>query len=453
MNRTDSESTNQSKQTLSISASLLRLFGKVQRNEVATVLLLAFNIFLLLTAYYILKVIREPLVIIGGGAEIKRYSSAGQLFLLVFIMRLYDVLTARFGRAKLISAINLFFVSNLLIFYILGRLGVPIGVAFFLWVGIFNVMVVAQFWSLVNDIYTPEQGNRLFAIVGIGSSVGAVTGAFVAGRLFVSLGPFRLMLLAAGILTLCLILAYLVHWRESSASELINKQFLAETPIGGESTIRLMVADRYLLLISTLTLLVNWVDSTGDYILDRRLLEEAVNMVRRGASGGLTPQQFIGIFRANFFSWVNLASMFLQLFLVSRLMHWLGVRLTLFFLPLVSLCGYSVIAALPYLMTITITKAAQNSINYSVENTAHQALFLVTSREAKYKAKTAIDTFFYRGGDALSGAAVWVGSRLGFSIVKYVWLNIMLVGVWIAVMVGIARIHKQRYEQIVREHP
>src|SRR5450432_4148236 len=168
----------------------LRLFADVRAGEGPTVLLLTANVFLLLTAYYFLKVAREPLILLGGGAEVKSYASVGQSILLVAVTAIYGWLASRVGRMSLIAWVTVFFVGNLVVFWALGESGAPLGVPFFLWVGIFNLVTVAQFWSFAADIYSEEQGKRLFPIIGIGSSIGAVAGAWIADELFF-IGPFR----------------------------------------------------------------------------------------------------------------------------------------------------------------------------------------------------------------------------------------------------------------------
>src|SRR5262249_8585895 len=173
--------------------------------------LLMANVFILLTAYYIIKPVREALILGTAGAEIKSYAGAAQALMLLAIVPLYSSFARRVNRIRLINAVTAFFISNLAIFYLIGRSGISIGIAFFLWVGLFNVMLVAQFWAFANDVYTEEQGRRLFAIVGIGSSVGAISGAAAAGRLFDPLGPYLMMLVTAVLLALGLGLTNWIH--------------------------------------------------------------------------------------------------------------------------------------------------------------------------------------------------------------------------------------------------
>src|SRR5262249_26253988 len=175
---------------------------------------LTVNVFLLLTAYYIIKPVREALILGGAGAEIKSYAGAGQALLFLFIVPLYSAYASRTNRLRLINGLTAFFISNLIIFYFLGRMQLQLVVVFFLWVGLFNVMLPAQFWALANDVYTEEQGRRLFAIVGIGSSLGAIAGARVAGWLFKPIGPFAMMLVTASLLGVCMILTNWINRRE-----------------------------------------------------------------------------------------------------------------------------------------------------------------------------------------------------------------------------------------------
>src|SRR4051794_12210346 len=152
----------------------LRLFADVRAGEGGTVLLLALNVFLLLASYYFIKPVREALILSGEGAEVKSYAAAGQALLLLVLVPAYGLLADRLPRRGLLNSVTAFFIVCLFGFYVLARAGVPVGVPFFLWVGIFNLMIIAQFWSFANDLYTKEQGERLFALVAFGGSAGAV---------------------------------------------------------------------------------------------------------------------------------------------------------------------------------------------------------------------------------------------------------------------------------------
>lgn len=391
--------------------------------------MLTLTVFLLLTAYYLLKTAREPLILLHGGAEVKSYASAGQSVLLVGVVRAYGSIAQRVTRIKLLAIIYLFFVSNLVVFAVLARGDLPIGVVFYLWVGVFNVTAIAQFWGFAADIYQPEQGKRLFAILGIGSSLGAVVGARIAKAL-VSLGPSGLMAGAALILLVCLLLLALVDRRLAPKTP---GHEMKDEPLVGEHAFRMLIRDKYLLLIAALTLLLNWVNSNGEYVLDRTLLASLGHMSEHDA------MRFIGAFKADYFGWVNLVGVLLQLFAVSRILTRFGVRRALLILPSVAFVGYGVMLVSPVLALIRVAKVAENSLDYSVQNTTRQALFLVTSRVEKYVGKTVVDTLFVRLGDVLSAVAVWTGSMLALPTAAFAALNLALIGTWIAVALATGR--------------
>ena len=408
----------------------LSIFANVHREEVLTAFLLMSDIFILLTAYYIIKPVREALILGGPGAEIKSYAGAGQAVLFWLMLPVYSAVGSRVNRLRLINGVTAFFLVDLLVFYFLGKAGYQVGVVFFLWVGVFNLMLVAQLWSLANDIYTQEQGRRLFAFVGLGGSLGGIAGAEIARLLFKPLGPYAMMLVAAGLLAVCMLLTKWIHRRESDSNPWRAR--MAGQPIGVGGGFQLVLQHRYLFLIAALVLLANLVNTTGEFILGKTVVQYLK-----------TPAE-IGEFYAGFFFWVNVAGAVLQMFGVSRIMKYFGIGPALFFLPLIALCSYSLVAFAPALALIRLIKIAENSTDYSIQNTARHALFLRTSRESKYKAKAAIDSFFWRAGDALSALLVFIGTRLAFNTRDFAVVNAALVVGWLFVAVAIVRYRAER---------
>lgn len=198
-----------------------------------------------------------------------------------------------------------------------------------------------------------------------------------------------------------------------------------------------MLRHRYLRLIALLVLLLNLVNSLGEYLLGRFVIASA--QVIPAAERG----KFIGQFYADFFSWVNLLGFLIQTFLVSRLFKWIGVRGGLFVLPLIAMTGYGILAVLPILAIVRVAKILENATDYSLNNTVRHALFLPTSREEKYKGKAATDTFFVRLGDMVQAGIVFAGVQLGLSISNLAVANMVMVGVWLAVAAAIYREHKR----------
>ena len=172
---------------------LLSPIADVRREEAASALLMTLLMFLMLAAYYLLKTAREVFILTEGGAEVKSYSSAGQAILLLALVPAYGAFASRVNRGRLVRWVTLFFAVNLVLFVLAVQAGLHVGIAYFLWVGIFNLMVIAQFWAFADDIYTPEQGKRLFPLIGVGSSLGAWVGSVRAGDLVGTGGPTRLL--------------------------------------------------------------------------------------------------------------------------------------------------------------------------------------------------------------------------------------------------------------------
>ena len=197
----------------------LRLFADVRPGEGATAVLLALSIFLLLTAYYVLKPVREALILGQGSAELKSYMSAGMVAVLAVVVPLYGRLAQRVSRQRLINVVTAIFAGCLVAFYVLTQYGVPFAEIYFIWIGIFSVMIVAQFWGFANDLYTKDEGERLFPIVGFGASLGAVLGAVIAAWLIAPLGIDQLMLVGAGILVAQVLLTNYVDRRERGRAE------------------------------------------------------------------------------------------------------------------------------------------------------------------------------------------------------------------------------------------
>ena len=430
----------------------LALFSDVRAGEGATAVLMLVNVFLLLICYAVIKTVREPLILLGGGAEVRSYAAAGQALLLIGFVPLYSWVSSRVTRTTLIFSVTLFFIGCIELFSAAVAARVPyVGVAFFIWVGIFNMSLVAQFWSFANDVYTPAQGKRLFAIVGIGSSTGAVAGSYLAKLLVKPLGAFPMMLVAAAILCACLGLTWLVNAREAKRPK--DGKPADDKPVGGQSGFAMLLQDRYLFLIGAVILLLNWVNTTGEYILDKTILAAAADRIPDYAAMTVEAQKratevFVGEFRGDFFFWVNLIGAIFQLFFVSRVLKYLGIRAALYSLPVIGLVGSSIFAVAPVLALVRIAKIAENACDYSLYNTTKQALWLPTTREAMYNAKAAIDTFLVRAGDMLSSVPVLIGAWLGFRILHFAVINIALIGLWLFVVSRLGTENRHRVEAL-----
>ena len=413
----------------------LSLFTDVRAGEGATAALMLVNIFLLLFCYSIIKIVREPLILLGGGAEVRSYTAAGQALVLMGYVPLYSWVASRVDRVKLLVGVTLFFVVCIELFALAAASHLPyVGVAFFIWVGIFNISLVAQFWSFANDIYTKEAGDRLFPMIMIGMTAGAPIGSFVAGRLFgLDFTPQVILQISAVLLTATLLLYLTINAREA------RRQRAATARLASGGGFGLVLRSPYLRLIAFLIVLLNIVNTTGEYLIARLLTSHAHELA--AANPAFNAQAYIGSFSGNYQFWVNVTALLLQAFVTSRLVKHLGLRGALLALPLIALGGYTTIAAGAGFAVVRWIKTAENATDYSIMNTARQLLWLPTSREEKYKAKQAIDTFFTRGGDLLSAAVVYLGA-LRMGIAGFAATNVVLTLVWIGVALMILKRHR-----------
>ncbi len=455
----------------------LGIFTQVRAGEGWLTLSMGLLVGLLFTAYYLIKPVREALILQEGGAEVKSYLVAVMAVLLYFLVQGYAKLVSRYERTRLITIVTSIFIVCLVGFWILGRVGVPyLGMAFFVWVGIFNVMVVAQFWSYANDVYSNEAGKRLFPLVGFGGMLGAFFGSDLAERLLEFLGIFEMLLLAAALLGACIVITNLISlavWgrRQIQVSQSSLAEWLAERKAKKEReklAFGLLKEHRYLWYLALVILLLNLVNTTGEYILGR-LVEDygdtQVELAVAQAEAAGTELRFgdrdlgdpasaeaqqafvrstIGNFYAGFFRWVNLLGMFLQLFVVSRLVKFGGVRAGLLWLPVIALGTYGLVLFLPILQYVRFGKTLENASDYSVNKTTVQMLYLPTSRDIKYKAKQAIDSFCHRVGDVGSALVVFVGTTiLSLDARGFALFNVLVVVGWLFVVRAIAREHRE----------
>jgi AAA family ATP:ADP antiporter len=421
----------------------LRAVGDVRAGESTTALLLALNVFLLLTTYYVLKPVREALILGQGSPELKSYMSVGQVALLMVVVPLYARLVSALPRLRLIRVVTWFFIGCLVAFYVLAQLGVPLGVIFFLWIGIFNLMIVAQFWAFANDLYTKDEGERLFPIVGFGASLGAVLGSIVAAALIAPLGVYQMLLVgAAGLILQLQITAYIDRRERGRIARAAGKK--SEDDHGAaaakHNAFALVFQNRYLLFIGLMLMLFYCVDATGEYILGSIVKDRAADLVQSGASDGLTIEQLIGRFYSRYFGLVNIASLLLQLFIVSRVVKYAGVGRAVAVQPALSLVAYLVIGFVPLLWLVLVAKIVEKSADYSLNNTVRNMLFLPCTREEKYSAKQVIDSLFVRLGDVSSAALVFIGTTVGgLSATGFGRVNILLAAVGLALAIAVGR--------------
>ena len=384
----------------------------------------------LLCAYYIVRPVRDEMGIQAGVANLPWLFTATFAVMLLAVP-VFGWLTARWERRFALPAVYLFFIANLLVFYLVFQhepWRVPAARAFFVWVSVFNLYAVSVFWSFMVDLYTEGQGRRLFGYIAAGGSAGALLGPTIAATLVTATGAVHLLLVSAGMLAVSLLcIMRLSAWaarkqRTGSAGE-------KGEPLGGGvwDGIRAVVSSRYLLGIC-FYLIAYTVLSTLLYIETARLVSDAypssADRTRLFATLDLT---------------VNGLTLVLQLALTGQVLRRLGVTVTLALLPVVAVAGFAILAVFPALAVVLAFGAIRRAGEFALSKPAREILFTVIPREEKYKAKNFIDTVVYRGGDAASG---WLAIALrtlgaGLSAVALVALPISLA--WLAVAIWLGR--------------
>jgi AAA family ATP:ADP antiporter len=243
----------------------------------------------------------------------------------------------------------------------------------------------------------------------------------------------RLLAGACAILIVCAILVPIATRLGAPVRDGGRKPSAA--PLDSSGGFALIRRDRYLALLAALTVLLNVVNTTGEYLLSRYVVEQSHALFPGGTAAAQAERvRFVGESYSRLYSTINLVGFLLQMFVVSRLFKWLGVGRSLLIHPIVALAGYLLLLRTPSLPLMAAVKVADNSINYSLGNTAKQALWLPTSREAKYKAKQVIDSFCVRAGDVGQAGIVFAGERLALSVSSFAAVNVVLAGAWMLVV-------------------
>ena len=429
---------------------LLSLVTRVAPGEGRTAFLFFLHGFLLLASYQVVKALREAFMLAKFSAETRAYAVAAMALVLILVVPLYGRLRHHLDGARLLRAVTLFFVATLPLFALLAHYQISIAFAFFIWVGIYGVMVVSQMWAFAADSFNVRSGQRLFVVIMLGANLGALAGAKLTQVAVAALTPMGLMILATCTLGATLFLASPERAaipEGSRAVEIVRSQPLPKL-LGG---LGLVLRDRYLLHMALFVVLLNWINSTGEFILADFAKADAVARVAE-SGGALDLGSLITEFYGNFNFWVTLISLVIQLFVVSRVYHLVGVRGALLVQPVILALGYGLLVFgpmlggfIPFFYLIRRIKFAENSVDYSLMNTTRQAMFLPVDRDSKYDGKTAIDTFFWRFGDLIQAAGVFIGLNvLTWVAQDFALVNFVLALGWIALAVVMGREYSRK---------
>jgi AAA family ATP:ADP antiporter len=403
---------------------LLRRVVDVRDDEVRAMLVSFAYFFCVLTSWFVLRPIRDAVGAASGVSGLP-WLFAGTLTGTLLFQPLFSALVVRYPARKFIPITYHFFVANLLVFYLMFRTGtseVWTGRAFFVWTSVFTLFVVSVFWCFMADVFRSEQAKRLFGFIGLGGTLGSVIGSAVTASLANRLGTANLILVSVVMLELAVLCVVRFPLRDDS-----GRTIRSDAVIGGSiwAGFTHILRSPYLTGISLFQIL---------YVLGSTFLYFAQSDIvgktypdREARTAALASIELA----------VQLLTIVTQAFLTGRVIRRVGMGGTLAFQPLLTIAGFAALAASPVFATLSVFIVLRRASNFALTNPAVEALFTVVSREDKYKAKSFIETFVYRGGDQLAawtyGGLTAVGLGLvGISIAAVpmaaLWL---MLGLWL----------------------
>ena len=393
--------------------------------------------FALLAGYYVLRPLRDQMGIAGGVKNLPWLFTATFLTLLV-AQPVYGALVERLPRARFIPIVYHFFVANLIVFWALLTFDIETAVVarvFFVWVSVFNLFAVAVFWSFMADLFTSEQGKRLFGFIGAGGTAGALLGPIMTIWLSVPLGPVNLMIAAVIFLELAVFCVYRLE-----RNVVVHARAEAQAPtesIGGSAfaAIPELVRSPYILGIGVWVALLSYA-ATIIYFEQAHIVSEAVK------SAGLQTRIFASIDLA-----VSVLTLVTQLLITGQVLKRVGTGVAAAALPAVYIVGFAALAVMPTLIVVVTVQVVQRWMNFAIANPARQLFFTVVTREEKYKAKNLVDVVVYRGSDALSGWIFDTLQGLGLKLGAIALCSLPVVAGWAVLSLALGRVQEKRSAQ------
>lgn len=399
--------------------------------------------FFLLMALYLLRPVREAFGI-ARGADKLPWLMTGTMVVMLLVNPLYAALVSRMQRRRFIPLVSHFFAANLLVlaalfFWLPEHGGTTLGYVFYIWLSIFNLFVVSVFWSLMADVFTEDQGKRLFGMISMGGTLGAVVGAAVtealsSGSLGVKFEPAALMLTAVIGLELAVLcmsrLGRMFHLSEASDAG----QQAREPGPDFKAGFKAIMASRYLQTICLYMLLFT-VTTTFLYLFQGEIVAKTF------ATGAERTAAF-----ARLDLWVNVLTLCTQLLITSRLIRTIGVAGVLLVLPILTTLGFGALALWPSFAMLAVVQVLRRGIHYAVDRPAREILYIPLGPEEKYKSKAFIDTFVFRGGDFLG---VWAPAFFSALAVPVSLAALACAGGWVTVAARLGRMVRRRSPAVV----
>lgn len=412
---------------------LLRKVVDVRVEEVRALGLGFIYYFLIFSSYYVIRPIRDDIGS-ANGIEKLPWLFTGTLVAMLVANALFAALVVKFSRRRFIPIVYRVLIANLLIFFVLLLViskehQVWVGRVFFVWTSVFNLFVVSVFWAFMVDVFSTEQGKRLFGFISVGGTLGAIVGAAITAGLVQRIGSLNLLLISAVLLELAAQCVRLFPTTFEDSGPSIKKETAEESPIGGQiwAGITHCIKSPYLLGICAYMF---FYASTSTFLYFQQVDIAAHAFADRSARTAFFAQ--IDLI-------VNVLTVLGQAFLAGRLIKWFGVGVTLAILPALSLIGFTAMGVAPTLTLLVIFLTLRRAANFAIARPAREILFTVISREDKYKAKNLIDTFVYRTADQMAAWSSPITGWLGLGLAGVSLVAAPIAGIWLVVSLWLGR--------------
>ena len=418
-----------------------KLFSKivdVKPDEIRALWLgFLFN-FVVLGGYYVIRPIRDEIGA-SSGVENLPWMFTATLIAMLIANALFSAIVAGMSRRKFIPIAYRFFIANLVIFSVLMRILAPpqqqwLGRTFFVWLSVANLFVVTVFWAFMTDLFSNEQGKRLFGFISIGGSLGAIIGGSITASLVKPIGAANLLLISAAMFEIAAqsVRFFPADFARGEQASQDRHHRTEEAAIGGSlwSGITHIFRSPYLFALFAFIVIYSST-STWAYFQQSDL-----------TGHGFVDRAARTTFLANLDRSVNTLTLLGQLFLTGKLLKWVGVTPTLILMPALSLIGFVFIGVSPLLAVLAVFQVLRRATTFAFMRPAREVLFTVLRREDKYKAKSVIDTFAYRVGDQLGAWSYRGLNALGLGLRGISFMTVPIITVWLALSLWLG--HKQR---------
>jgi len=401
--------------------------------------------FCVLSSYYILRPVRETMAVVSGPNTIL-WLFTGTLVVMLTVTPIFGWVASRYPRRQFLPWVYLFFISNIVIFWLIFSLMIDrneehvwLGRVFFVWLSVFNLFVVSVFWSFMADIYTREQGRRLFGVITAGGSIGALAGGAATSSLVVHIGFQNLFPIAAILLAIAVFcITRLRQWIEQSSSSEVASSAASMKPLGGNplAGITHVFSSRYFTGIAV-SLMIASLLGTALYILMAQLVENEIPNVDE---------------RIKFFADVNNATnalaLIMQLLIVKHVVRRFGIGVSLSLMPVASVVGFVILAISPELGVVTIFTVLRRALGFGFSKPTSDMLYSVVTPEEKYKTKNFIDTAVYRSGDVVAGLALKALGAIGLGISAISLVMIPFAAIWASIATWLGRDYRRQADQL-----